>query len=67
MATPQTEEVKASEVSTEGSATETESDRDSVDWEEAADQVTDLENLPARSRRRILDGFPKRRRKKSRG
>eukprot|EP00961_Rhodomonas_salina_P101277 1363071-Rhodomonas_salina.1 len=46
---------------------ETESDCESVDWEEAADQVTDLENLPARARRRILDGFPKRLHKKSKG
>eukprot|EP00961_Rhodomonas_salina_P058026 779630-Rhodomonas_salina.1 len=37
-ATLQTEEVKASDTSAEGSAAETKSDCDSVDWEEAADQ-----------------------------
>jgi hypothetical protein len=59
----QTEKVEASDASVSGSGTETETDDDEVDWEEAADQVTDLENLPARARRRILDGFPKKRRK----
>eukprot|EP00961_Rhodomonas_salina_P037613 505709-Rhodomonas_salina.1 len=59
----QTEEVKASDVSAEGSVTETETDYDEVDWEEAAaaDEVTDLKDLPAHARRRILDGFPKKR------